>query len=150
MRTDDDLDGPTASGVPLPRMPRLRRRKVAIVAAAVLVAGAAWAVIDCHRVCACQTPPVPNMIAFHYAARMAADGDYARARDVFEMLVNDPDSAALRSVALYGRGVNRRALGDAVGGEADIAAATRSEPRVRALYDSFAPRDGAAQVPATR
>jgi hypothetical protein len=148
MRIEHDIDGPASSGGAPPRRPG--RRGIAILAGAILVAGATWVVIDHHRACACALPPVPNMTAFHYAARMAAAGNHERARDVFDMLVNDPNSGIYRSVALYGRGVSRRAIGDVAGGEADIGAATRSEPGARRLYEAFAPGGSEAQVPATR
>jgi hypothetical protein len=133
MGTETDMDAPALC------RRRFGKRKVTLLAAAVLVAGAAWAVFDHHHACACQLPPIPNMTAFHYAARMAADHNYERAREAFDMLVDDPRSGTMRPLALYGRGVSRRALGDAAGGEADIAAALELQPGAGALYASFAP-----------
>jgi hypothetical protein len=45
----------------------------------------------------------------------------------------------LEASAIYGRGVTKLRLGDAVGGEADLGIATRLEPQLRARMSGLAP-----------
>jgi tetratricopeptide (TPR) repeat protein len=71
------------------------------------------------------------------AVAYLASGEYERAIVDFDQSLRSDRPGVEALLALYGRGVARQMKGDAAGGQADIAAAQRQEPRIAEMFRTY-------------
>lgn len=111
-----------------------RRRAGVLLAVGLLVAGGGIVWSLQKPGCGCAIPPVPRLMILDLAIQNLQKGDYPLAIAMFDDVLADPDSAEIHALALYGRGMAKRASGDAAGGDADLAAARAQQPDVEARF----------------
>jgi hypothetical protein len=111
-----------------------RRRAGILLALGLLLAGGgvAWALREPR--CGCALPPVPRLMILDLGIQHLQKGEYPLAIAMFDDVLGDPDSAEIHALALYGRGMAKRASDDAAGGDADLAAARARQPDVEARF----------------
>jgi hypothetical protein len=74
-------------------------------------------------------------MAFGAGVRFLTEGNYAVASSAFDWVLHDQDSSEIYAEALYGRGLSKRAQGQAPAADADMAAARKLQPRVAEQFD---------------